>query len=55
MCYQAEIDEWDGTPSVRLRLCDLATAEPLAPPSPLTPGSLEMADGADENGQCSLF
>ena len=32
VCYQPEIDEWNGSTSVRLRLCDLATDRPLAPP-----------------------
>lgn len=49
VCYQPELDEWNGSTSVRLKLCDLATDGPLAAPPPAEPESLEG------NGQCRLL
>ena len=49
VCYQPEIDDWGGTPAVRLRLCDMKTQRPVAAAAP------DPAGLADENGQCSLF
>ena len=50
VCYQPEIDDYNGPDSVRLRLCDMAADRPLTRPSAAHVESTEVV-GGEQPGQ----